>query len=63
MHVPVEGGRASAELVDDDERGLGGGLQNRRGLNHLGHKSRHPALRRVTRAHPVDCSKRTVSLW
>ena len=49
--VPVEGGRAASELVDDDETPLGRRSQYRRRLQHLGHERADPAVLRVTGPH------------
>lgn len=52
--LPVEGGGAPAQLVDDDQRVGGGGLQDGGRLDHLRHEGRDAALGRVARTHPDD---------
>ena len=49
--VPVEGGRAAAELVDDDETSFGRRSQYRRRLQHLRHERADPAVLCVTGSH------------
>jgi hypothetical protein len=51
---PVEGRRAAADLVEDDE-GIGAGLvQDRRRLDHLDHEGRTAARQIVGRPHPAE---------
>lgn len=49
--VPVESGRAAAELVDDDETSFGRRSQYRGRLQHLRHERADPAILCVPRPH------------